>query len=154
MEVEVELEVHGSGDAGGNPRFVDNVRVALMLAVQSRGRSPAEFQYYYAEAEAITMEAGARAMRFYLPSDVVRRDNLSGDPHAYSVELSVAGRVLPPRRANCSDTLRDRARFDVFMQKVTEARTMTDGILVPQHHFQTGHRDRRESPAVVRKPGR
>jgi hypothetical protein len=35
VETEVELDVRGSGAAGRNPRFVDNVRVALMLAVRS-----------------------------------------------------------------------------------------------------------------------
>jgi hypothetical protein len=62
--------------------------------------------------------------------------------------------VLPPQRASVSETLRDRARYDVFVQKVTEARATTDGILVPQHLFMTGLRDGRETPAVIRKAGR
>jgi hypothetical protein len=154
MEAEVELDVRGSGAAGRNPRFVDNVRVALMLAVQTRGRSGTEFQYYYAEAEAVTLEAGTRAMRFYLPAEVVKRDGLSGDAYAFFVEIAVGGQTLAPQRTSISETLRDRARFDVFVQKVTEARSATDGILVPQHQFMTGLRDARETPTVVRKGGR
>ena len=154
METEVELDVRGSGAAGRNPRFVDNVRVALMLAVQGRGRTGAEFQYYYAEAEAVTLETGSRAMRFYLPPEIVKRDSLGGDAYAWFVELAVDGRALPPQRASVSETLRDRARYDVFVQKVTEARVTTDGILVPQHQFMTGLRDARETPAVIRKAGR
>lgn len=154
METEIELDVRGSGAAGRNPRFVDNVRVALMLAVQGRGRTGAEFQYYYAEAEAVTLETGTRAMRFYLPPEIVKRDGLSGDAYAFFVELAVAGQSLAPQRAAVSDTLRDRARFDVFVQKVTEARATTDGVLVPQHQFMTGLRDARETPAVIRRAGR
>jgi hypothetical protein len=153
LEAEVELDVRGSGAAGRNPRFVDNVRVALMLAVQGRGRTGAEFQYYYAEAEVVTLEAGTRTMRFYLPPEIVKRDSLSGEPYAYSVELAVGGGVISPQRASISETLRDRARYDVFVQKVTEARATTDGILVPQHQFMTGLRDGRETPAVIRKAG-
>lgn len=154
METEVEIDVRGSGTAGRNPRFVDNVRVALMLAVQTRGRAGADYQYYYAEAEAVTLEAGTRAMRFYLPPEIVKRDSLSGDAYAYFVELAVDGRALPPQRATVSETLRDRARFDIFTQKVTEARGENDGILVPQHQFMTGLRDAREMPSVIRKAGR
>ncbi|HUG11001.1 MAG TPA: hypothetical protein VMM36_08305 [Opitutaceae bacterium] len=154
LETEVELDVRGSGATGRNPRFVDNVRVALMLAVQARGRAGAEFQYYYAEAEAVTLEAGTRSMRFYLPPEIVKRDSLSGEPYAFSVELALDGRMLVPQRASVSETLRDRARYDVFVQKVTEARATTDGILVPQHLFMTGLRDGREAPAVIRKAGR
>jgi hypothetical protein len=154
METEVELDVRGTNAAGRNPRFVDNVRVALMLAVQARGRTGADFQYYYAEAEAVTLESGARAMRFYLPPEVVKRDSLTGDAYAFFVEIAVGGQTLAPQRAAISDTLRDRARFDVFTQKVTEARATTDGILVPQHQFMTGLRDARETPAVIRKAGR
>jgi hypothetical protein len=153
LEAEVELDVRGSGANGRNPRFVDTVRVALMLAVQSRGRTGAEFQYYYAEAEAVTLEAGTRTMRFYLPPEIVKRDSLSGEPYAFSVELAVGGSVLPPQRASVSETLRDRARYDVFVQKLTEARATTDGILVPQHQFMTGLRDGRETSAVIRKAG-
>jgi len=154
MEAEVELDVRGSGAAAGNPRFVDNVCVALMLAVQGRGRTGAEFHYYYADAEAVTLEAGSRFMRFYLPADIVRRDGLSGDAYAWFVELAVEGKVLPPLRGNVSESLRSRDRFDVFRQKITEARPATDGILVPQHQFLTGHRDGRDTPAVIRKSGR
>jgi len=154
METEIELDVRGSGAAGRNPRFVDNVRVALMLAVQTRGRAGTDFQYYYAEAEAVTLEAGTRAMRFYLPPEVVKRDGLTGDAYAFFVEIAVGGQALAPQRAAVSDTLRDRARFDIFTQKVTEARATTDGILVPQHQFMTGLRDAREAPAVIRKAGR
>lgn len=154
MEAEIELDVRGTNVVGWNPRFVDNVRVALMLGVQTRGRTGADFQYYYAEAEAVTLEAGTRAMRFYLPPEVVKRDSLSGDAYAFFVELAVDGRALPPQRASVSETLRDRARFDVFTQKITEARATTDGILVPQHQFMTGLRDARETPAVIRKAGR
>lgn len=153
METEIELDVRGSGAAGRNPRFVDNVRVALMLAVQGRSRTGVEFQYYYAEAEAVTLEAGARAMRFYLPPEIVKRDSLGGDAYAYYVELAVDGRALPPQRTSVSETLRARERYDVFVQKVTESRATTDGILVPQHKFMTGMHDARETPAVIRKPG-
>lgn len=154
MEAEVELDVRGTNVAGRNPRFVDNVRVAVMLAVQTRGRTGAGFEYYYAEAEAVTLEAGTRSMRFYLPPEVVKRDSLSGDAYAYYVELGVGGQALPPQRANVSDSLRARDRFEVFQQKVTEARSTTDGIFVPQHLFKTGLRDGREAPAVIRKASR
>lgn len=154
MEAEVELDVRGSTVAGRNPRFVDNVRVTLMLAIQVRGRAAGEFQYYHAEAAAVTLEAGTRAMRFYLPAEIVERDGIGGDPYAYYVEVAVGERVLPPQRGNVSDALRARERFEVFLQKVTEARPANDGILLPQHLFLSGFRDGRETPAVFRKGGR
>lgn len=154
MEAEVELEVRGSSVPGKNPRFVDNVRVTLMLAIQVRGRTPGEFQYYHADAEAVTLESGTRAMRFFLPPEIVRRDGIAGEPYAHFVEIAVGDRVLPPQRANVSDALRSRDRFDLFLQKVTEARPTTDGVLLPQHLFLTGFQDGRETPSILRKGGR
>ena len=154
METEIELDVRGTTVTGHNPRFVDDVRVVLMLAVQARGRAGADFQFYYADVEFVTLETGTRFARFYIPPEVVKRDSLSGDAYAFYVELSVGGQVLAPQRGNLSGTLRDRARFDVFQQKVTEARSTTDGILVEQHGFMTGLRDARDTSSVVHKAGR
>ena len=153
METEIELDVRGSGAAGHNPRFVDAVRVALMIAVQTHGRTGTDYQYYYADATAVTLEAGTRSIRFYLPPEIVKRDGLTGDAYAFYIELSAGGQALPPQRGNLSETLRARERFDIFQKKVAETRSATDGILVEQHQFMTGLRDGRETPSVVDKNG-
>ena len=153
MEVEIELDVPGTTEPGHNPRFVDAVRVALMLGVQARGHEGGDLQYYYADAGFVTLETGTRFARFYLPPEIVKRDGLAGDAFAYCVELAVDGRELPMQRADLSETLRSRDRLEAFRQRVAEARSVTHGILVEQHQFMTGLSDRRETSSVVRKTG-
>jgi hypothetical protein len=103
METEVELDVRGSGAAGRNPRYVDNVRVAVRLAVQTRGRSPAGFEYSYAEAEAVTLEALEEAATMY-------RILLTQEPDHTRLRQD-ASRALGRLAANLVRTgARDRAR--------------------------------------------
>jgi hypothetical protein len=138
MEMEVDLTVRATGAESRNSRFVDRVRATVSIAVEARGRGAVELVYYQAVAEAVTLETGRAIFRFYLPPEVVRRDQLSGEPLAWVVDLAAADRVLPPARGAVSDRVRDAERLANFRQRVAENAPANDGILVPSYRFRDG----------------
>src|SRR5690606_24727585 len=98
---EAEVQVQPRAGAGeGNRQFVDRVKVTFNLGIFSV-KSPAGAKipdtYYRASAEAVAIEAtgGRTVFRFYLPPEIVKRDQITGDQKFYLVELFVDGKALP-----------------------------------------------------------
>jgi hypothetical protein len=149
MEATIELDVRGTRE--GNPGFVDSVRVALNLGLQSTMAGENGFVFYRSEAEASTLESGAARFRFYLPAAVVRRYQLSGDPFAFTVDVWIDGKLLPKSGAAVSPNLTTLAALRDFQDRVARDAIRNDGILVPQYDTPFLIEYARDTPAFVRR---
>lgn len=130
MEATVELTV--SGTPQGNPRFVDSVRVALNLGLQSTTAEETGFVFYRCDVEASTLEAGTARFRFYLPAAVVKRYQLGRQPFAFVVDVWVDGRAVPQTRSSISTSLASAEALRSFRDRVAQDAIRNDGILLPQ----------------------
>jgi hypothetical protein len=149
MEATVELDVRGTED--GNPAFVDSVRVALNLGLQSAMAGENGFVFYRSEAEASTLESGTARFRFYLPAAVVRRYQLSGEPFAFSVDVWIDGKPLLESRSAVSPNLTTVEALRDFRDRVARDAIRNDGILVPQYDTPFLIEYARDTPAFVRR---
>ena len=135
---EVELQPRG-GAGADNRMFINRVKVTLNLGVFSV-KAPAGAKvpdtYYRASAEAVAVEtSGGRPMfRFYLPPEIVKRDQITGDLRFYLVELFVDGKALPLTKYHVSSaTLSKPEIVESFRGKVSSESGVNDGILLPQY---------------------
>ena len=95
LEADVTLSVRPSAGAGG--LMVSRVRVTLTIGCElpATGGSERRTEYYRAEAECVALEAGRADVRFYLPPELVKRDQLHGDPKFWEVAVAAGGRTHP-----------------------------------------------------------
>jgi hypothetical protein len=143
--------------APGSPgQMVPRVRVALLLAFELPALAGGErrLEYYHAEAECVALEPGRAEVRFYLPPEVVKRDQLHGDPKYWGIELSVEGKPIPAGRAAYAATLAGAEQRKNFQKRVTAAAGATDGILLPQYLTPFVNEYPRVTPSFVRKEAR
>ena len=89
-------------------------------------------------------------MRFYLPAEIVKRDQLHGDPRHWGVELAVEGRPLPAGRSAYSSNLAG-AEARLAFQKRAPAAAVNDGVLVPQYLSPFAGEYPRATPSFVRR---
>ena len=72
--------------------------------------------------------------RFYLPPEIVKRDQITGDLRFYLVELFVDGKALPLTKYHVpSATLSKPEIVESFRGKVSSESGVNDGILLPQY---------------------
>ncbi len=143
LETSVELRVIGRAGAPG--RFVDRVGVALALAIRKRD---GELDYFRSAVETVSLEPGRAIVRFYLPPEVVKREQLNTDPFARLVELTVGGRAAG---TDASPVLAIPAALQSFKDRVTQSAPGNDGILVAQHDSPFADAYAGETPSVVRR---
>jgi len=148
-EAVVELGITPAVEGGAYARWADNVRVSLSLGLRTRG---GDFAFFRASAEAVALEAGRASIRFYLPPEIARREQLgSVEPHAWLVELSVKGKALTPAPGQASAVLATPEALRSFKDCVARSSTLNDGVLVPQAEspFATAYAG--DTPSVVRR---
>src|SRR6185436_17409012 len=82
-------------------QMVSRVKVSLLCAFDLPGLAGAErrLEHYRAEAECVALETGRADIRFYLPPEIVKRDQLHADPKYWGVEILAAGRPIVASRA-------------------------------------------------------
>ena len=145
-EVTVDLRIVSGTDGGTYARWADAVRVALSLAVRKR---TGDYEFFRAAAEAVSLEAGRAAFRFYLPPEIARREQLtSGEPYAWFVEVTGSGQ---PGLQAASTLLSNAEAVRSFKDRVARDATRNDGVLVPQSQspFATAYAG--ETPTFVRR---
>jgi hypothetical protein len=135
---EIELQPR-AGVGSDNRMYLDRVKVTLNLGVFST-KSPAGAvipdSYYRAAAEAVSLKTtGGRAVfRFYLPPEIVDRDQITGDLKYYLVELFVDGKALPLAKNQFPvGTFAKPEIVESFRAKVASQAGANDGILLPQY---------------------
>jgi hypothetical protein len=154
---ETEVQVQPRGGVGAdNRQFVNRVKVTLSLGVFSV-KAPAGAKipdtYYRATAEAVAVEAsgGRTLFRFYLPPEIVKRDQITGDLRYYLVELFVDGKPVPLGKNQFPvSTLSKPEYVESFRAKVSSESGVNDGVLLPQYHTPFAFDNSRQAPSFIR----
>lgn len=149
LEAVVELTVGGTPGAGVYSRNVDRVRVTLNIGIRTRDN---DFDFYRATAEAVSLRSGRASIRFYLPPEIVRNEQINSDPYAYFVDLAVKGRPLPVGPGNGSSVLRAADVVSSFKDRVVRAAPANDGVMVPQYDSPFAFSYGNDTPSFVRRP--
>lgn len=151
--LEADLAIEARPAASSIGRMVGHVRVALTLGFElaaptSGGERRLEF--YHAEAECVALEQGRADVRFYLPPEVVKRDQLHGDPKYWGVELMVGGKAVPAGKSAYAITLPGADTRKNFQNRANGASAANDGILLPQYLSPFANEYPRATPSFVR----
>jgi hypothetical protein len=161
LEADVALNVRPPTGLPG--QMVGRVRVTLLIGFElpgGAGGQPApggervegrRLEHYRAEAECVALEAGRSDVRFYLPPEIVKRDQLHGDPRFWGVELSAGGRPIPAGKAAYSATLGSVEQRRNFQGRAAAAAAPNDGVLLPQYLTPFAHDYPRATPSFVRR---
>lgn len=151
LETTLSLNVRTAG--GGPAPAVSAVRVALLLAFEVPGPAggPRRTRAYSSTVECVALEPGRVEVRFYLPPEVVKRDQIRGDPKYWGVELTVGGEALPAARTAYSANLGTPAARTDFQRRAAPAAEANAGILQPQHLTPFALEYPRSTPSVVRR---
>jgi hypothetical protein len=153
LEADVALNVHPAPGAPG--QMVSRVKVALLLAFELPATSGNDrrLEHYRADAECVALDAGRSDVRFYLPPELVKRDQLHGDPKHWGVELTVGGRTLPAARTAYSAALTTPEARKNFQTRGSAAAAPNDGLLQPQFLTPFASEYPRATPSFVRLGG-
>ncbi len=141
----------------GNPsQMVSRVRLTLLLGFELPGVAGGErrLDHYRAEAECVALEPGRANVRFYLPPEIVKRDQLHGDPKYWGIELTVAGKAVAPTRAAYASALGTAEQRKNFQTRGGTAAAPNDGILQPQFLTPFFNEYPRATPTFVRRDAR
>ena len=154
LEADVQLSARPAPGAPG--QMVSRVRVALLLGFELPALAGGErrLEHYRAEAECVALEAGRAEVRFYLPPELVKRDQLHGDPKYWGVELSVNGKAVPPAKAAYAPALASAEQRRNFQTRAAPAAAPNDGVLLPQYLTPFVHDYPRATPSFVRHEAR
>jgi hypothetical protein len=153
LEAAVALDVR---PAAAPPRMLSGVRVTLMLGVEVPSPVGAErrTEYYRATTECVALEAGRAEVRFYLPPELVKRDQMHGDVKLWIVELAVPGRVVPATRIRSATALASDEARATFLARVAVESPANDGLLQPQYLTPFANEYPRTTPTFVRRENR
>ena len=154
LETDITLNVR---PVVGNPsQMVSRVRISLLLGFELPAPTGGErrLEHYRADAECVALEPGRANVRFYLPPELVKRDQLHGDPKYWGIEIAVAGRALPPTRAAYASALATPEQRKNFQSRAGVAAAANDGILQPQFLTPFVNEYARTTPSFVRRDAR
>jgi len=154
FEADVALDVKPAVTSPG--RMVSRVRVALTLQFELPAAAGAErhSEFYRADAECVALEPGRADVRFYLPPELVKRDQLHGEPKWWGVELTVGGRPATAGRAAYSGNLTTGEARKNFQSHAATAAAANDGLLQPQFLTPLANDYPRATPSFVRREPR
>jgi hypothetical protein len=151
LEAAVSLNVTPPPAALG--RAVGRVRVTLAVGweVPAPVGNTRRTDYYRAEAECVALDSGRTDVRFYFPPELVKRDQLRGNPPLWTVDVAVAGRALPAARPTSATALTELAARRAFQAAVAAAAAANDGLLQPQYFTPFALEYPRATPTFVRR---
>ena len=151
LEAAVSLNVAPPPASAG--RMVSRVRVVLAVGwdVPAPLGDTRRTDCYRAEAECVALDSGRTDVRFYFPPELVKRDQLRGNPPRWTVDLFVAGRPVPAVRASGSASLADAVARRAFAAAVAAAAPANDGLLQPQYFTPFALEYPRATPTFVRR---
>lgn len=153
---EAEVAVTAKPAPGSTGQMVSRVKVTLLMGFELPGSAGGErrLEHYRADAECVALEPGRANVRFYLPPEIVKRDQLHGDPKYWGVEIAVGGRPVPPSRAAYAPALAAPDQRKNFQTRGGAAAGANDGLLLPQYLTPFALEYPRATPSFVRREGR
>lgn len=153
---EATLVLNAKPVPGSPAQMVSRVRVSLLVGFELPGAAGGErrVDHYRAEVECVALEPGRADVRFYLPPEIVKRDQLHGDPKYWGVELAVDGKPIPAGKAAYASTLATAELRRNFQKRGAAAAAANDGVLLPQYFTPFANDYLRATPTYVRKDPR
>jgi hypothetical protein len=154
LESEITLNVK---PVVGNPsQMVSRIRVSLLMGFELPAMAGGErrLEHFRAEAECPALEPGRAYIRFYLPPEIVKRDQLHGDPKYWGIELAVGGKLVPAAKAAYATALAGAEQRKNFQTKAAAAALANEGILLPQYLTPFVNEYPRATPSFLRREGR
>ena len=151
--VEADLTLNVRPAPGSPGQMVGRVKVALLVGFELLALAGGErrLEHFRAEAECVALEAGRANVRFYVPPELVKRDQLHADPKYWGIEITVAGRPVPAARAAYCSLLATAEQRKNFQTKAGAAAAASDGLMVPQYLTPFVHEYPRNTPSFVRR---
>jgi hypothetical protein len=142
MQVEVSANYNPDPKAL-NKTWVDKVKVTVTQVFKNKSAKAEDWNYYRSSVTILSLEINQpRTVSFYLPGDVVKRDNLRKDPDYFFVQVEAAGNEEPLFDAKGSVTaeqsravshdLAKKKNFDEAKDVADRCVGNTSGILRPQ----------------------
>jgi len=152
----LEMEVQLNARPAPPSQLVSRVKVAVILGFELPAAAGADrrVEHYRAEAECVALEPGRSSVRFYLPPELVKRDQLRSEAKYWTVDLSVAGRPVPAGRGSSATTLAVPDARRNFQTRAGNAAASNDGILLPQYLTPFVSEYPRATPSFVRREAR
>ncbi len=131
-------------------QVTDRVKVKVSIGYErAMAGGKREWQFYRASVDLVGLRSGRSRVRFYLPPEIVKRDEIQGGPKFWAVELVGEGMDVSPTRGNYSLALNNEGLLNQFMDKVSSEGAANDGILQPQHLTPFATLDPDNTPTVV-----
>lgn len=154
--LEADIALSAKPATGSPGQMVSRVRTALLVGFELPATAGGErrVEYYRAEVECPALESGRSDIRFYLPPEIVKRDQLHADPKFWGVELTVAGKPMPAGRAAYASALASDEQRKGFQTRGAKAATANEGILQPQFLTPFINEYPRATPSFVRREAR
>ena len=154
LEAVAVLDVKPPGSLAG--RMVSRVRVTLTLGFELPAPPGGErrIEFFRAEAECVALESGRADVRFYLPPELVKRDQLHGDAKYWGVEVTVAGRAVPAGKGSYAAALASPELRKSFQSRAGNAAPVNEGLLLPQYLTPFAMDYPRSTPSFVRREPR
>lgn len=149
LEIAVALAVRPPPGSPG--QMVSNVKVTLLCAFESAGPGEKRTEYYRADAECVALEAGRSDVRFYLPPELIKRDQLRPEPRLWGVELMVGEKSIPAGRAAYVASLGSSEQRKAFAEKCLRGYSRNSGQLLPQFLTPFLGEYPRSTPSFVRR---
>jgi hypothetical protein len=134
IESEIQLDVKPKGKSVSG-EFVNRVKVILSLGCEATdNKGLKRLVMYRAQTELISLEGGKPAIiRFYLPPEIVKRDNLRADTKYFVIELEANGEIQKPVKASVANDFTTPDSIKNFLNKVASEASANEGILMPQY---------------------
>ena len=154
FEADLSLNVH---PAPGSPgAMVSRVHVSLLLGFELPALAGGErrIEHYRADAECVALDPGRAEVRFYLPPELVKRDQLHGDPKFWLIDVTAGGRPQSAGRASASAALANADARKNFAARAASAAALNDGLLLPQYLTPFATDNPRATPSFVRRETR
>jgi hypothetical protein len=154
LEAEITLNVRPA--AGSPGQMVSRVRVAALFGFELPALAGAErrTEYYRAEAECVALDSGHNDVRFYLPPELVKRDQMHGEPKFWLIDVTAGGRAQVPGRGSASTSLATAEAKKSFQSRASTAAAANDGLLLPQYLTIFAGEYPRATPSFVRREAR
>lgn len=143
--MQVELQANGLNDGKApSKRWVDKVKVTVTQIYKTDSAKFEDWNYYRSAVTVLTLEvAKPRSVLFYLPGDIVKRDNLRKEPDFYFVQVEAGGTeaamfdakgmLMADQQRAVHRDISKKADFDKAKDAADRGVVNTPGILRPQY---------------------
>jgi hypothetical protein len=143
MQVEVSASYNPDPKAL-NKSWVDKVKLTVTQVYKTKSQKAEDWNYYRSTVTILTLKVNQpRSVSFYLPGDIVKRDNLRKEPDYYFVQVEAGGNeeplfdakgnVITEQSRAISHDFAKKATFDGAKDVADRCAGNTSGILRPQY---------------------